>query len=56
MFPGEFSPDDTNSKLHARGPVGPEGLTTYKYILVGQGHTVGEYTKGEKHFHHKRVV
>jgi glutamate-5-semialdehyde dehydrogenase len=46
----------SNSKLHARGPVGLEGLTTYKYILVGQGHTVGEYTKGEKHFHHKRVV
>jgi glutamate-5-semialdehyde dehydrogenase len=46
----------SNSKLHARGPVGLEGLTTYKYILVGRGHTVGEYTKGEKQFHHKRVI
>jgi glutamate-5-semialdehyde dehydrogenase len=43
----------SNSKLHARGPVGLEGLTTYKYKLFGNGHIVAEYAQGLKHFHHK---
>jgi len=45
----------SNGKLHARGPMGLEGLTTYKYKLIGQGHTVAEYSKGEKHFKHRRL-
>jgi len=43
----------SNGKLHARGPMGMEGLTTYKYKLIGNGHTVGEYSSGAKSFHHK---
>jgi glutamate-5-semialdehyde dehydrogenase len=43
----------SNSKLHARGPMGLEGLTTYKYKLYGNGHTVGPYAKGEKQFKHR---
>jgi glutamate-5-semialdehyde dehydrogenase len=43
----------SNSKLHARGPVGLEGLTTYKYKLFGDGHTVAEYSKGLKQFKHR---
>jgi glutamate-5-semialdehyde dehydrogenase len=38
----------SNSKLHARGPMGMEGLTTYKYKLVGDGHVVGMYERGNK--------
>ncbi|HXJ46951.1 MAG TPA: glutamate-5-semialdehyde dehydrogenase [Candidatus Dormibacteraeota bacterium] len=38
----------SNSKLHARGPMGMEGLTTYKYKLVGDGHVVGMYERGER--------
>ncbi len=45
----------STSKLHARGPMGLEGLTTYKYKLVGDGHTVAPYASGEKHFKHKRL-
>jgi glutamate-5-semialdehyde dehydrogenase len=27
----------SNDKLHARGPVGLEGLTSLKYVVLGQG-------------------
>lgn len=43
----------SNSKLHARGPMGLEGLTTYKYKLYGNGHTVAPYASGEKKFTHR---
>jgi glutamate-5-semialdehyde dehydrogenase len=45
----------STSKLHARGPVGLEGLTTYKYVLRGHGQVAGEY-RGEhaRAFTHKR--
>lgn len=33
----------STSRLHARGPVGLEGLTTYKYILRGHGQVVRDY-------------
>lgn len=29
-------------KLHARGPVGLQGLTTYKYVIRGSGQIMGE--------------
>ena len=45
----------STSKLHARGPMGLEGLTTYKWKLFGDGHTVGPYAKGEKKFKHRRL-
>jgi glutamate-5-semialdehyde dehydrogenase len=45
----------SNAKLHARGPVGLAGLTTYKYKLYGNGQTVAEYNAGEKIFKHRRL-
>ena len=41
------------SKIHARGPVGLEGLLSYKYKLFGHGDIVGDYASGKKHFIHK---
>ena len=43
----------SNGKLHARGPMGVEGLTTYKYKLRGNGNIVAEYSTGARHFKHK---
>jgi len=43
----------STNKTHARGPVGLEGLTIYKYKLIGNGNIVDDYVKGVKHFHHK---
>jgi len=45
----------SNSKLHARGPVGLEGLLTYKYKLHGSGQTVTEYAQGKRTFKHRRL-
>jgi len=45
----------STGKLHARGPMGLEGLTTYKYKLYGHGHTVAEYVRGEKKFTHNKL-
>jgi len=42
-------------KLHARGPVGLQGLLTYKWLLEGQGHIVADYASGAKHFLHKNL-
>ena len=45
----------STAKLHARGPVGLEGLTTYKYKLFGNGHVVASYSSGERTFKHRKV-
>ncbi len=43
----------STAKIHARGPVGLEGLVTYKYNIFGEGHIVGDYAEGRKEFHFK---
>lgn len=40
----------STGKLHARGPVGLDGLVTYKYKLFGNGHIVSDYAEGKKSF------
>jgi len=46
----------STSKLHARGPVGLEGMVTYKYKLQGDGHIVGDYAAGRRSFHFKNLT
>ncbi len=45
----------STSKLHARGPVGLEGLCTYKYKLFGNGNIVEDYAGGKREFHFKDI-
>ena len=46
----------STSKLHARGPVGLEGLVTYKYLLRGEGQIVGDYASGRSSFHFRDLM
>ena len=41
----------STNKTHARGPVGLEGLTIYKYKLFGNGDIVNDFTTGLKQFY-----
>lgn len=42
----------STQKIHARGPVGLEGLVTTKWLLRGEGHIVASY-EGEKSYKHQ---
>ena len=46
----------STSKLHARGPVGLDGLVTYKYKLYGSGQIVGDYATGKSSFHFRELM
>lgn len=44
----------STNKIHARGPVGMEGLMIYQWRLIGNGHIVSDYAgQGSKPFTHK---
>lgn len=45
----------STNKIHARGPVGLEGLLIYKWRLIGNGHIVADYDSGGKKFTHKKL-
>jgi len=45
----------STNKTHARGPVGLDGLTIYKYKLFGKNQIVAPYANGEKKFNHKFI-
>lgn len=41
----------STNKTHARGPVGLEGLTIYKYKLFGNGDIVADFSSGKRTFY-----
>ena len=43
----------STSKLHARGPVGVEGLLTYRWVLRGTGQVSTDYGAGKRKFRHR---
>ncbi len=45
----------STGKLHARGPVGVEGLLTYRWLLKGEGQAAGDYGPGGKTFLHQEL-
>ena len=48
----------STNKIHARGPVGLEGLMIYKYKIRGGGHVTAEYGErtGQKSFKHEKLA
>ncbi len=46
----------STGKIHARGPMGMEGLTSYKYVLVGHGQVVKDYSgSGARPYKHLKT-
>jgi glutamate-5-semialdehyde dehydrogenase len=47
----------STGKMHPRGPVGLEGLVTYKYKLVGAGHVTADYSGPRaRRFSHRNLL
>ena len=45
----------STGKVHARGPMGMEGLMIYKYVVIGDGHVVKDYSGSNPKRHYKHI-
>lgn len=45
----------STNKIHARGPVGLDGLLIYKYKMIGSGQIVADYSSGKSSFTHNKL-
>ena len=43
----------STGRIHARGPVGMEGLLTIKWVLQGDCGLAGDFSQGHRSFIHK---
>ena len=46
----------STNKIHARGPVGLQGLTIYKYLIKGVGQGVADYKDAGRKYVHARLA
>lgn len=45
----------STARIHARGPVGMDGLLTTKWVVKGDCATAAEFTEGRRKFIHKKL-
>lgn len=46
----------STGKIHARGPVGLEGLLTTKWIINGTDQTVSDFANGKYKYTHRAIA